>query len=492
MNLRVIDAMGSFYAHTSSGDERYQQTRNETTPPLTSSRYIHKHRLPQMDVSDKFLAATENLVDRGTASQNDNEQDVLERTTTEDEDVHLVFSTGCSVFQDWQSYGFFFQAWYSGHKGHVTRVASGCEGRDAEQILLNHDRLIVRGMSDRFHLHLTPDYSKTSIPGVNYKFFNKPMGLRHWMEQGLGFKLDQSDSTKASNLGDAVFVILDPDQFVTRPFRREYRRDAELWVTMPLEATVKVERGKPVAQLYGFGARWIDKINATFVLNSTTVTSGLKSWTRDDVAHHYAAGPPYMAVGSDMYEIVRTWAEMAVPVYQLTENHLSEMFAYSVAAAHLKLPHQLARSFMLSDISTGEGEAWAWVDEQSAAQVCRPQPASKLPLVIHYCQRYFLGPYFFSKYQVPKSRHAEFLSCKHELFALPPTDDIFATMYNSSVTLDGNRHDLNPQDAQRMAYMLCQMLPRMNAMARYYKNQECPIGTANLNATFFFKQHKKS
>lgn len=90
------------------------------------------------------------------------------------EDVHLVFSTGCSVFQDWQSYGFFFQAWQSGHEGHVTRVASGCEEEDAQQLLLDHDRLIVKGMSNRFHLHLTPDYSKSSILEKDYKFFNKP------------------------------------------------------------------------------------------------------------------------------------------------------------------------------------------------------------------------------------------------------------------------------------------------------------------------------
>jgi hypothetical protein len=77
------------------------------------------------------------------------------------------------------------------------------------------------------------------------------------------------------------------------------------------------------------------KISATFALNGTSKESGLRSWTSKDVEYHYAAGPPYMAVGSDMYTIVCTWSEVVVPVYQLTENHLSEMYAYSVAAAHL-------------------------------------------------------------------------------------------------------------------------------------------------------------
>jgi hypothetical protein len=59
------------------------------------------------------------------------------------------------------------------------------------------------------------------------------------------------------------------------------------------------------------------------------------------------------------------------------------------------------------------------------------------------------------------------------------------------VTLDGKYHDLNPNMAQRMAFMLCQLLSRMNSMARYYKSQECATGTANLNATFFFKPFKQ-
>lgn len=136
------------------------------------------------------------------------------------------------------------------------------------------------------------------------------MGLRHWMENGLGFSANQSRMGTASKLEDTLFVILDPDQFVTQPFRREYGRDAQLWATTPSQAKVKIERGKPMAQLYGLGARWKENINATFILNSATAPSTLRSWNTEDILNHYSAGPPYMAMGSDMYKIVYTWAEM--------------------------------------------------------------------------------------------------------------------------------------------------------------------------------------
>jgi hypothetical protein len=489
LNLQVISVSEADHLSLMLRDDKHQQTGNEKG--ASSSRFKHEQQALKTDFTVDASTVVASSADAGLRSKRSHEEHASQKEMEGQEDVHLVFSTGCSVFQDWQSYGFFFQAWQSGHEGHVTRVASGCEEEDAQQLLLDHDRLIVKGMSDRFHLHLTPDYSKSTIPEKDYKFFNKPMGLRHWMENGLGFSANQSRMGTASKLEDTLFVILDPDQFVTQPFRREYGRDAQLWATTPSQAKVKIERGKPMAQLYGLGARWKENINATFILNSATAPSTLRSWNTEDILNHYSAGPPYMAMGSDMYKIVYTWAEMVVPVYHLTKTHLSEMIAYAVAAAHLNLPHQLSRTFMLSN-AFARSESWAWVDEQRPVQVCQPQPAKITPLVIHYCQEYFLGPYYFFKYYVPKNQPAVFLSCEHELFAQPPVNDVIATKYNSSVTRDGKRHDLEPQSAQRMAYMLCQVLPRMNAIARHFKSQECPAGTANLNATFFFRPRKKN
>ena len=79
------------------------------------------------------------------ANDDDDEGSVEQDRTTETKDLdslekgnqkgkkkyyHVVFSTGCSAFQDWQSYVFFHRALLSGQEGHVTRVARPrvCDG----------------------------------------------------------------------------------------------------------------------------------------------------------------------------------------------------------------------------------------------------------------------------------------------------------------------------------------------------------------------------
>jgi hypothetical protein len=81
-----------------------------------------------------------------------------------------------------------------------------------------------------------------------------------------------------------------------------------------------------------------------------------------------------------------------------------------------------------------------------------------------------------------------FLSCEHPLFEEPPSD--VANLYNTSVTLDGQFHTLNPREALRMAFSLCQLLPRMNQAATYFKDQHCRQGTANYEKSFVFSRKK--
>jgi hypothetical protein len=52
------------------------------------------------------------------------------------------------------------------------------------------------------------------VPYVTYTAFNKPMGALHWMEHSLN--MPQS----LSKYSETMFVILDPDQIVLRPFTK--------------------------------------------------------------------------------------------------------------------------------------------------------------------------------------------------------------------------------------------------------------------------------
>jgi peptidyl serine alpha-galactosyltransferase len=394
---------------------------------------------------------------------------------------------------------FFYQAWQSGQTGRVTRVASGCKDEQAAADLrATFQEQIVHGMNTgRFDLHITPDYSKL-IDGLDYKFFNKPLGLRHWMEEELHFP------TQLPKYERTIFAILDPDQYILRPFQEDYTGDATMsWHGTYLGDEFRIQKGKPFAQLYSFGAHFVSKINmnVSAVVDAATYTaqrgrSHLYDWTAREVERHYAAGPPYLAVASDMYDIVKTWAEIAVPVYELTTGHLSEMYAYSTAAAHLNLPHQLVNSFMISDPDINKGEGWTMIDAASPSQVCEFDATwtATLPQVVHYCQRYFLGPYFFNKYKLPK----QFLSCDQALIKDPILTEgtLIATRYSTAVTPNGEMNIISPVHRKRHAFVLCQTISKVNAAVTYWKKQHCDAATANFNKTYEFpfdqgKEHLK-
>jgi peptidyl serine alpha-galactosyltransferase len=52
-----------------------------------------------------------------------------------------------------------------------------------------------------------------------------------------------------------------------------------------------------------------------------------------------------------MYSIAVKWCEFGPRVYKQYPHLLAEMFAYCLAAAHLRLHHQTAVSFMVSDVA---------------------------------------------------------------------------------------------------------------------------------------------
>lgn len=422
---------------------------------------------------------------------------------------HFSLDSLCATHASGQSYVFFHQVWKSGQSGHVTRIASRCHdeasAKELQQVF-DEQILTLPTAANRFHLHLTPDYSKTPLPGTDYKFFNKPFGLKHWMEEGLGFP------ENLPNYKDTIFIILDPDQILLRPFTTaDFGLDPTTrWHQQAtrLKKEYVVTEGRPLGQIYLFGADWVKDVNADVsrVVSAALKGNGISSadvdpndkssshlhnWTAKEVYASYVAGPPYIAVASDMYPIVATWAAVVVPVYELTKNHLSEMYAYSTAAAHLQLPHQLAYSFMVSHPDVKDYEGWRVVDEMKPEQVCKHVSSdsaenwslagrSKLPHILHYCQRYALGPHVFFKYFIPDT----LLTCGHPLLMDPTVEDDIVFKYNSSLTSHGQLIEMSPVRRQRHAFMICHGLAKINEVAAYWKKQHCKGGVANFDKVF--------
>jgi hypothetical protein len=404
--------------------------------------------------------------------------------TKEDDKVnyHIVFSTGCSAFQDWQSYVFFFQARKVQQPGIVTRIVSGCNAQEEEQ-LRNIFAAQIQPMSPEgnFRMHFTPDYAKILKPGIDYPYFNKPCGMVDWLENVLGFPHEAPPDQQ-----DAIVVLLDPDQLILRPFRNNDFSNTE-WLNVDKTKPVRTQiaHGAPMGQRYGFALQWKTKIDMSLVAPADELPSPVDSMSNQEAMAGYVVGPPYIATARDMYAICDKWCAFAPLVHDQYPHLLAEMFAYSLAAAHLQLSHQTAASFMVSSTGSGKQEGWPYIDRLPDEHICQPDALDPqaLPSVLHFCQRYGWGPYFFGKRKLPHS----FLSCEHALLADPP-----ATLlqdYTSATFPKDNVREFDSADAKRNTFVVCYMIATLNQAAAYYKANHCTDATkTNTEHTMILSQ----
>lgn len=391
--------------------------------------------------------------------------------------LHIIFSTDCSAYQHWQSYMLFFSALQVQQPGYVTRIASGCSDEEQEKEQKWHDEHIGAFMSDRFQVHFTPHFStvkKEDGSKGDYKYFNKPFGLRDWMENGEGMGIDHDTNTPVDE--DVIVILIDPDQALLRPIRADFSDETET-ITKEKDYEkypLKVSHGHPIAQKYGLGAQWrkfnLEKITGSADSPAIKVTS-------DDGFKHYPAGPPYLATARDFYQISLKWTEFAPGVHEEYPYLLAEMFAYCIAAAHLELPHRMVESLMVSNSGAG-GEGWPFVDSMEG-NVCdydyMSEDRTPAPNVIHYCQRHIVDRYFFGKRRVP----TDYFTCESPLLVKPPIDLGEAYDYKYPVGLERKRKGLvssplTHKEAKRDAFMICTMTKAMNRAGEFFKANHCP------------------
>jgi peptidyl serine alpha-galactosyltransferase len=402
---------------------------------------------------------------------------------------HMVFSTSCSPFQDWQSYLFFYFARKVQQTGTVTRIASGCKDKDRKALQEFHDEKIAV-MSDQFHIHFAPP-----CPDSRSKYFNKPYGLRDFMEQVLGYPNNKDHDND-------IIMIVDPDMILLRPLTHKFDLHRINWVLPELNKTKHknkkneidatqfsslhdtVEHGKPISQAYGFGNTWLTSLGS----HATSIAgkdSPVLQLSLADARIYYPAGPPYLATARDMYNIAIHWTQFVVRVHNVFPKMMSEMHAYSFSAAHLKLPHQLAKSFMVSDVSIDDMEGWGFLQHVKNSEACIPDaiPQDNLPFVFHYCQRYALGRWFIGKYKIPK----HLFDCNSPLLREPPTD--VPVKYNWFIypnNKDTKDYSHKPFRVLQNGWAMCLMIRYLNEAATDYKSKYCPKGRANLTKSFIF------
>ena len=173
----------------------------------------------------------------------------------EDEDnIHIIFSTDCSFFQDWQTLLLFHSAIQVKQHGKITRIASGCNEEKKKELITLYKKLFPL-----YSIHYTPDFKKDSKTGKKYDFYNKPYGIQHWLQYGSS----SSTSTSSSSIVNSgtIIIILDPDMIFLRPITSKiYHNPANIY-SKKFNPTIdkipfKVKASSPVAQLYGLGAPW--------------------------------------------------------------------------------------------------------------------------------------------------------------------------------------------------------------------------------------------
>jgi hypothetical protein len=415
-----------------------------------------------------------------TANKNNNNEN---SSIGRDMKYHIVFSTGCSIFQDWQSYVFFYHALKSKQPGIITRIVSGCKPEEQEELQTVFNEQIASLVDDgRFRLHFTPDYSLIKPSAGSYKYFNKPFGMLHWLTNELGFP---NNASKADY--DSIVVLMDPDQIIMRPFRNnDFSNTAWQFLEKDEVPQTMVDHGKPMGQQYGFGLQWKNSINMTdFSLFGLDKPSPVSSMSFKDARRGYIVGPPYIATGNDMFKIVSKWTQFAIPVHDQYGHLLAEMFAYCISAAHQLLSHQTAGSFMVSDMHANRDEGWSYIDKLNKDNVCRHPndfDPEQLPNVLHFCQRYGLGDYFFGKYRLPKN----FLTCDSPLLAEPPMD--FVSDVTTTRFPDGVTKNYNEKETIRNAFMVCYMIFSMNEAATHWKQRHCEPGKANMTKAIDYKE----
>jgi hypothetical protein len=376
---------------------------------------------------------------------------------TEKDEIHVVFSTDCSAYQDWQTLLLFHSAKVVGQKGPITRIASGCD--DAQKTALI---TLYKQLYPMYHVHFTPDFKQDAKSNKKYDFYNKPWGMKHWLEHA-----------EPPIPDDIVVALLDPDMVFLRPLTTRVRGEPNLLTSKAGADFVfdKVVEGHPVGQTYGLGAPWTNDNHAKF--NRHRICGEGSPCLQESTEfgeEHYSVGPPYVVHRRDMVKIVNSWTEFVPRVYEGYPFLLAEMYAYSMAAAHEKLPHLQVYQHMVSNVDSG-GEGWDWVDK--LANACEPpnvegifQEGKPLPTVLHYCQGFKAGMLAFFKRQVTKHN---IFSCESPMF-MEPANDLDREPY---VGNDVKREEMKPVKAKRHGFAVCTLHRALNSAILDYKQQMC-------------------
>ena len=455
------------------------QTMKETVEENSKTNQLN--RPAKLDAAKKSLPAhgirsleEGMIVGLGFLPNEDEKLEVADDGTT----FYIVFSTDCGSFQHWQSYLLFFSAVRIRQSGFITRIASGCTDEQKQKEREWHYQHIAV-MSSRFRLFFTPKFSDVKdeqgeTTGKDYKYFNKPFGVRYYLENSSDFGWDEKAGKMTTVKDKAAVIILDPDMVLLRPLTTDFSGSSvQFWSPFhkKIERKKKMESGTPFGQTYGLSHNWMKFIPLagpdSLALNVDERTADL----------HYQVGPPYIATALDMHKIVRRWAELVPTVYKAKPELMSEMYSYCLAAADQGLPHEVVNTMMIS-AADAYGEGWQLIDSIPDNEVClsgiTPNHHSHpLPTVMHYCQNYGVGDVVFTKHLMP----GDIFECTKPLLKEPSPENAMSPENAFRMLVRSNKkEELKPKLHKRHVFVTCAMTSIVNEASLFFKLHHCKDG----------------
>ncbi|CAE7489782.1 unnamed protein product, partial [Symbiodinium microadriaticum] len=196
---------------------------------------------------------------------------------------------------------------------------------------------------------------------------------------------------------------------------------------------------------------------------------------------HFSVGAPYILERDDMHRVVSSWVDFVPRVYEGYPDLLAEMYAYSMAAAHNRLPHLQLDHFMVSNVDMDQGEGWQWVDALGDDTCVAPNaegifyPDRPMPTFVHYCQFFRAAEWGFHKRRV----YGDIFSCHRPMLLdphLPHGDRAPADRRITMVDFkdrDGEIVKMSRKQVRRSAFVLCVIHTAMNAALLDYKSRMC-------------------
>ena len=304
------------------------------------------------------------------------------------DDVHIVVTTGCSGYQNWQFETLIYSWAKIKQPGRFTRIIAGCK---TEKEKFNANTTAIPNDDQRilfyFVKDFSPDKDDKNNGGRPFWYFNKPFGFNQWLNDPKNI------------IYESVIILIDPDMIILKPFLFHIKSEADkiakqLSLTTPEKKNNKarirdlyVRRGHPVSQKYGIGAKWVRGNWTGFCDGINYNNTDCQSKNERYIWEYYSVGPPYMMHIDDWKLISDKWVKFSPLAlkWDPPPSILAEMYSYVIACAIYNLKHE----YLLSMVSSPDSNKY--MENTFDIDLYKTDHGQFKFHILHYCHGYWLG-----------------------------------------------------------------------------------------------------